>query len=789
MHLYCVVGPFDAARVRWFLTLRTNMASIQSVFHDVVHDGDPDAVQIMLDTTEINVNLLDDNGDTPLFAASARGNVEIVRQLVAHPEIDLNANSRMNATPLHGAAAENNEEVIIILLGSGNCDVNSPGSNGVTPLHIACRSGYTILAELLLSMDTIDVNKESNIGMNALCYACKGGHVAIVRLLIQVPDIDVNKNNPLVMASKGGSGSVVDLLLAVPQIDVNQVSGKRTPLIVAVKKGRHDVVRSLLAHSEIRVNDTNEDHESPLSRAVKKGDLEIVKMLLKRNDTDVMRRDARGACLLHIAAERGWVDIVHSLCEGVSADVNVRRTSDGRTPIHCAVRKGQLDVIRRLLGCPAIQVNLVDRRGCTVFQRACLGGNLSIVKTLLEESEFNGNLSPLHVAVLHGSVEVVRFLIQQDRNEVNRPTIEGFYPLHFAAARGDADVLRALVEIDLTNINAQIPSTGWTPLMVACALGHIAIVKDLLRCPTIAPNKAAGDGRTPLHLAAEKGFVEVLNALLSVTQTEVSPIMCTNRRSPLTLAVLQGRLDVVKILFSSPKMDVKYELANTVSPLRIAASRGYLPIFQFLLKYEDELNTLNSPKIRKWIQDFGNRASTFPHVSVKTPADLWAVDSNEAITEEREGDIYHNVVQNMLKVKIEENVRIHLKKRFLVKASRNLFFLLIILRKNRSGSTSVHSENSSQGNERQELTACLFSAPYHFLSFISHKIIFVFRHLLPGDFKAGKNGMRFWDTLSCPAFHFPAENSLMFRSLGIANFKSATGCGTVLVTTCLPVHP
>lgn len=83
---------------------------------------------------------------------------------------------------------------------------------------------------------------------------------------------------------------------------------------------------------------------------------------------------------------------------------------------------------------------------------------------------------------------------------------------HYCAKNGNNDVLTEMLSAMSTTeiqkaLNRQ-SDLGWTPLLIACHHGHIEMATNLLA------NHARVDvfdneGRSALHLAAERGFQEV----------------------------------------------------------------------------------------------------------------------------------------------------------------------------------------------------------------------------------------------------------------------------------------
>lgn len=94
------------------------------------------------------------------------------------------------------------------------------------------------------------------------------------------------------------------------------------------------------------------------------------------------------------------------------------------------------------------------------------------------------------------------------------------YPLHMHAARGD--VLKVHDYLGRCSF-LQKDSYGWAPIHLAAWHGHPDIVQMLMMAGC-SPNLTNIDDRTPLHLAAKAGSLEVVNVLLSHPEIDMNVV-------------------------------------------------------------------------------------------------------------------------------------------------------------------------------------------------------------------------------------------------------------------------
>jgi ankyrin repeat protein len=150
-------------------------------------------------------------GATPLYYACQRGQLAEVKQLLKHKNINVNPvalctgcafmvvdNSRVPSTtyraPLHIASARGHLQIVAELLAHPDIDVNLVVNN-FTPLHAAIMNGQLKVVEMLLADSRIDVNVKNNQGNTAMHLCCaNGAHDALGLILTSSPHSQADTN-------------------------------------------------------------------------------------------------------------------------------------------------------------------------------------------------------------------------------------------------------------------------------------------------------------------------------------------------------------------------------------------------------------------------------------------------------------------------------------------------------------------------------------------------------------------------------------------------------------------
>ena len=120
-------------------------------------------------------------------------------------------------------------------------------------------------------------------------------------------------------------------------------------------------------------------------------------------------------------------------------------------------------------------------------------------------------------AVQKGDAKKVAELIRQDPDfKVNMAVDEyGGTLLHYACFE---DSRSAVIPILLAHPDIDVnlkDSTGWTPFYWACWNGRPSCVREMLKDSRVKVNEPAGDGCTPLWVAASNGHLDVIRVWIA----------------------------------------------------------------------------------------------------------------------------------------------------------------------------------------------------------------------------------------------------------------------------------
>jgi ankyrin repeat protein len=166
---------------------------------------------------DIGINLVDRYGNTALHNACKKNYTSIVRLLLTNNDtINVNIPNQNGNTPLMLAVYENNIEIIHELLKCKDINVNSLNVQLETPLIAACRMNNYKIAKILVENEAI-INKRYDLnGETAIFHAIRNNNRKLTSLLLEheasIAFKNKNGKSPLSIAKEYKYKSIITLL-------------------------------------------------------------------------------------------------------------------------------------------------------------------------------------------------------------------------------------------------------------------------------------------------------------------------------------------------------------------------------------------------------------------------------------------------------------------------------------------------------------------------------------------------------------------------------------------------
>jgi ankyrin repeat protein len=368
----------------------------------------------LLDSAILNENYklikyLLEHGANPNFICrkppiTETGDIKIIKLLLKHgAKLEFNyynnvINKNVSYTYLHSlvSRADDNKkgfELLKKLYNKLHLEkyINTTDENGETPIFYVKKN--TELLSYLISKGA-DLYHENKEGRNVLiARVIYGGDKDIINTLIQ-KGLDVNAK------TKKGS----------------------TPLMLAAQDGKKEAFFTLLKHgADVRAK---KDGWTLLHYAAVGGDKDIINALIKRG-LDVNAKTKSGIIPIMLTITNKNKDAFFVLLKN-GANVNVVYKKNGNNLLHYAVFWNDKDIIKALIK-RGVDLNKFNKKGYTPIMLAAMEGKKEAFFILLKNgADINvkggmlASYSLLNCAALGGNLDIVKYLVEKKGFNINK---------------------------------------------------------------------------------------------------------------------------------------------------------------------------------------------------------------------------------------------------------------------------------------------------------------------------------------------------------------------------------
>ncbi|KAL3292884.1 ankyrin repeat protein [Colletotrichum asianum] len=471
------------------------------------------------------IEAVSDPGDFVLHEAIAWGQQQAVRLLLKSKYNLLNVPDVLGRTALLTSAKIGQPEIVQMLIDAG-ANLNDKDINGASFIDIAILSGQHKALALFLEASSRSGVVRGETGLldvqAHLTLASNLGRTQCTRVIFEHAEhLDSGSDIDALLYAICGVAHTADIcrsLIARGAKPHQLHTDKGALLHRALITEDKDLIRVLVEEgAELTYVDKHNDDTTPLSFAIQKCSLEVAELLLKMGasanyvpgeaDSPLFiacyeTEDISKAQLLlnygadiHWKSDDGWTalhgsyDLPKLVSFLLSHGADVNGMSNYGTPLMMAARWNYVDVLKRLLAHPAIEVNLKfnrddgdsEVRGTALLQAVEQGshesGNLLIEAGAEIDERFGSAGFLLESAKLDGSEECRR-MVQKflDRgNRIDSTDDKGNTTLHGVSSTTPTWILQHMVECGAPMDSPN--NDGLTPLAVAVEKGNVAAVK------------------------------------------------------------------------------------------------------------------------------------------------------------------------------------------------------------------------------------------------------------------------------------------------------------------------
>jgi len=480
----------------------------RSLLQNAVIMGQERIVNLLLEH-DVEVNNLDNNNRNVIFDALYYGNESITNSILNSKDIDLNVLDNKGESILHKEEIIKDEELCKKLIKKGadpticNSDGKNllfhmalKGSDGLPLINIAIDQGYSLntpikegnsllmetLAvfyklpseelnrrESLLQMANelidkgLDVNSLNEYGENALFEAVRNEDYDTAYMLIK-NGVNVNKQNrlkqtPLLLACYKGIG-VLDIILLL-------LHNKADPNIRnELQQGVLEILNELILHTRKHKILSNTFILMYLNEKAKY--LIVFKEVLVNSKYNLEQLDSKGQPLFFTPLLFGDYDL-YKVYISNGFKINSKNTS-GLNLFYVYVNfvfnvNRYFDTFKSMLIRiiqDKVDTNVINENGKNIFSHVIKKEtNIKLYSDLLSSCNINYETKDkqgrtlMHNAVLNKNIEIVKMINSNDKNIINVADSFGILPIYYALLIEQYDIVVFMLEINYTHIKSE----------------------------------------------------------------------------------------------------------------------------------------------------------------------------------------------------------------------------------------------------------------------------------------------------------------------------------------------
>ena len=582
------------------------------ILHLTREHGNVDLVKYLVEVAGCDINAKGQYERSCLhFACSNRqSGTEIVQFLFSKQDWYVETEDKNNNRAIHLACEHGNVDLVKHLVDVAGCDINAKGQYERSCLHFSCLNQHsgTEIVQFLFSKQDWYVETEDKNNNRAIHLACEHGNVDLVKYLVEVAGCNINAKGQyersclhFACSNQQSGTEIVKFLFSKQEwnIEGTDTNGYR-PLYLACDLYKVDLVKYLVEVAGCDVNAKHQYESYYLHTAfwneIDSNDgYDIVKFLSSKQECDVEVVDEDGDRILHLACQHSNVDLVKHLVEVAGCDINAKGQNE-RSCLHfaCSNRKSGTEIVQFLFSKQDWYVEAEDKNNDRAIHLACQHGNVDLVKHLVEVAGCDINAkgqyerSCLHFAFFNFSRkwDIIKFLTSRPNCDIEAEVKDGNRILHLACEHGSVDLVKHLVEVAGCDINAK---GQYERSCLHFALFNFSHKWEIIKFLTSRPNcdveTEVKDGNRILHLTCEHGNVDLVKHLVEVAGCDINA-KGQNERSCLHFACSNRKsgTEIVQFLFSKQDWYVEAEDKNNDRAIHLACQHGNVDLVKHLVE-------------------------------------------------------------------------------------------------------------------------------------------------------------------------------------------------------------
>ncbi|XP_018897750.2 transient receptor potential cation channel protein painless isoform X1 [Bemisia tabaci] len=315
---------------------QVNKTRKKAPLHFAVELSDIKTLQYLLDSPNIDVNILDNTGGTVLHSACRLEKLDQVKTLLNHRKIRVNALNKKNQTAIQLAILKENKAIVSELLKHPDIDIDSIKTLSGESIRELITDRLPDLVSSLPSPKERSADDKSDKVSKLFSYLRQHDLDSFAKLIKEdqkLVNADDGDHTFLQYACEFGLYDFVALLVRCgADVNATCATNSKTGLVLACKQGYYKIVQLLIGNDAVSLVPVNE--ESILQTVIKNSTSEnasflgatnegrdyfkCLKVILRNgpaNQLNINQGDLKGNTVLHYAAKTGNQDLIFLLLD------------------------------------------------------------------------------------------------------------------------------------------------------------------------------------------------------------------------------------------------------------------------------------------------------------------------------------------------------------------------------------------------------------------------------------------------------------------------------------------
>ena len=333
---------------------------------------------------------------------------KVLEEYNIRPSLDKDGRSLVHCAALSGSSS-----VLSYIATQYSLNINEPDYSGIVPLAYACQSGSVNAVGYIINSTDIDINTTDNDGMTCFHHSCRHGHLDVTQYLIDEQGMDVNMvdskgRNGVHHAAYSGNQDLVEYLINEKSLLPTAVDSTGcTALHYGIISMKLPLVKDLVNIYKLDPHQKDNSGKASVHYAAEVGDINVLKYLINSCNCELSISADNGQNIFHFSSLKGHFHFIKHILAHYPQCISLIHSPDNEDTltIHLACQIGNTQLVTYLVDDIKCDVTAKTTNGYTCVTYACISGNLSLVKLLIQQYK----LDPLAVdkygnSSLHNSV-------------------------------------------------------------------------------------------------------------------------------------------------------------------------------------------------------------------------------------------------------------------------------------------------------------------------------------------------------------------------------------------------